>query len=267
VPHPFFDLPRPISIAHRGCAGEAPENTLAAFELALAQGASVLESDLHLSRDGVPVLIHDAVVDRVTSGSGAVAELSIAELQRLDAGCRFPGRGAAQPRSKLRIPSLDEVFEAFPGIRFNLEFKLSSPRLIDATLERVAAHGREAITLLTAADADAMDLLRERLGALSAPVAQGASERDVRAFLRSAAEGSEPPAGPMALQLPASADATPLITRELVAYAHASGVQVHAWTINDSAQMHELLDLGVDGIITDFPGRLAGVIAERRSAR
>ena len=159
------------------------------------------------------------------------------------------------------------MFKAFPGIRFNLEFKLSSPRLIDATLERIAGHAREAITLLTAADADAMDALRERLGALSTPVAQGASERDVRAFLRSAAEGSEPPAGPMALQLPAGASATPLITRELVAYAHASGVQIHAWTINDAARMHELLDLGVDGIITDFPGRLARVIAERRSAR
>ncbi|MGE4608575.1 MAG: glycerophosphodiester phosphodiesterase family protein, partial [Myxococcota bacterium] len=79
--HPFFDLPRPVSIGHRGCAGEAPENTTASFERALEQGAAILESDVHLTRDGVPVLIHDPLVDRVTEQTGSVSKFDFARLQ------------------------------------------------------------------------------------------------------------------------------------------------------------------------------------------
>lgn len=270
VPHPYFDLPRPLSIAHRGCAGEAPENTFPAFDRALAQRANVLESDLQLSRDGVPVLIHDAVIDRVTNGSGAVADLSAAELLNLDAGFRFRRDGdQTHPYRGLgvKIPSLEEAFRSFPGIRFNLEIKAAGSQLIDATLDLIAEHRREAITLLTAGDDEIMAELRERLGKRALPIAQGASERDIRAFLRGASEGTEPPAGPMALQVPPSIGDMPLVSQALIEFAHARGVQVHVWTINDPGQMHRLLDLGADGIITDYPGRLAAVLADRRGGR
>jgi glycerophosphoryl diester phosphodiesterase len=270
VPHPYFDLPRPISIAHRGCAGESPENTITAFERALAQGAGVLESDIHLTRDGVPILIHDAIVDRVTDASGSVADFDADELRGFDAGYHFsPDGGQTHPyrNQGVRIPSLEEAFCRFPAARFNLEIKAPGPPLIDATLELVAKHRREAITLLTAGDDGIMAGLRKRLGGLANPIAQGASEGDIREFLRCAATGTQPPAGPMALQIPPEFGGRSLVTRPLVEFAHAKGVQVHVWTINDPAEMRRLLELGADGIITDYPARLAKLITDRRAGR
>ncbi len=267
MPHPYFDIPRPVSIAHRGCAGETPENTIPAFERALAQGAGVLESDLHLSGDGVPILIHDAIIDRVTDATGSVADFTAEELRRFDAGYHFSADGGqTHPYRKrgVRIPSLDEAFRRFPDTRFNLELKAPGPALIAATLELVAKYRREAITLLTAGDDEIMVRLRGRLGGLAKPIAQGASERDIRDFLRCASKGTPPAPGPMALQIPADFGGQPLVTESLVEFAHTTGIEVHVWTINDPAEMRRLLDLGVDGIITDFPGRLADVIREWR---
>src|ERR671922_2465519 len=95
--HPFFALPRPLAIGHRGCAGEVPENTLASFERAVADGAVVIETDVHLTRDRVPVLLHDPEVARVTDGAGAVRELDFAALRRLDAGFRFAAADGTAP--------------------------------------------------------------------------------------------------------------------------------------------------------------------------
>jgi glycerophosphoryl diester phosphodiesterase len=270
MPHPYFDLPRPVSIAHRGCAGEAPENTIAAFERALAQGARVLESDVHLTRDGVPVLIHDEIIDRVTNAAGSVADFSADELRRFDAGYHFsPDGGRTHPARNqgVRIPSLEEAFCHFPDTRFNLELKAPGRRLIEATLELVAKHRREAITLLTAGDDGIMARLRDRLGDLAIPIAQGASEGDIKAFVSCAAAETEPPPGPMALQIPPDFGGQPLVDAPLIEFAHARGIQVHVWTINDPTEMRRLLDLGADGIITDYPGRLAEVIADGRNDR
>lgn len=268
--HPYFELPTPLAIGHRGCAGKAPENTLASFELALAEGAVILESDVHLTRDGVPVLIHDPAVDRVTDGSGLVADYPLEALQRLDAGHHFsPDGGATHPfRGRgLRIPSLADAFDALPGARFNLELKSAQPGMVDAAVDLVVSAGQQALTLLTAADDGLMQALRARLASLDEPIAQGASTADVLDFVRTALDGGTPAKGPMALQIPADFGGRPLVTRELVAHAHAGGVQVHVWTINDAEQMRELLALGVDGIISDFPGRVAEVIAAHERTR
>lgn len=261
--HPFFDLPRPVSIGHRGCAGEAPENTLRSFERALAQGAEILESDVHLTRDGVPVLIHDPAVDRVTEQSGLVSGFDLAELQSLDAAYRFsPGEEPVFPfrGGDIRIPSVEDAFTAFPNARFNLELKSSEPGLVDAMIALVARLGREDLTLLTAGDAPIMSELRPALNKLDKPIAQGASTADVLGFVRSALDGTKPEPGPMALQIPAEFAGRPLVTRELVAHAHDHAVHVHVWTINDPAEMTQLLELGVDGIISDFPARLGKLV-------
>jgi glycerophosphoryl diester phosphodiesterase len=267
VAHPYFDLPRPISIAHRGCAGESPENTIPAFERALAQGAGVLESDIHLTRDGVPILIHDAIIDRVTDASGSITDFTADELRRFDAGYHFSldgGQTHPYRNRDVRIPSLEEAFRHFPDTRFNLDLKAPGLGLIDATLELVAEHRREAITLLTAGDDGIMTRLRSRLGGLATPIAQGASERDIHEFLGCAAAGTDPPPGPMALQIPPEFGGQPLVNAALIEFAHARGVQVHVWTINDPAEMRRLLDLSADGIITDYPRRLAEVIGDWR---
>jgi glycerophosphoryl diester phosphodiesterase len=269
VAHPFFAAPGPLVIGHRGCAGEAPENTLASFARALAQGAHVLESDLQLTRDGVPVLLHDEDLGRTTDGRGSVARLDLAELRRLDAGHRFsPDGGASFPfRGRgLRVPSLEEAFAAFPEARFNLELKQSAPLLAERAVALVLRAGREDRTLLTAGDDAAMAGLRAELARRGARVAQGASPADVLELLRSAAERRAPRSPAMAYQVPPEFEGRPLVTAEMVAHAHAHGAQVHVWTVNDPAEMERLLDLGADGLVTDFPGRLAALLA-RRAAR
>jgi glycerophosphoryl diester phosphodiesterase len=263
VTHPFFDVPRPTVIGHRGAAGEAPENTLVSFERALAAGAAILESDVHLTRDAVPVLIHDDEVDRNTDGCGQVAAFTLDELRRLDAGHRFTpdgGRGTPFRGRGHRIPSLQEAFEAFPTAHFNLELKQSIPGIVEQCLEVVVRARRESRTLLTAADDALMADLRAQIEARSLRVAQGASAGDVLAFVRSAIDGTAPKAGPMALQVPTRFGDRPLVTPAFVEHAHAHGLFVHVWTVNEPVEMRRLLDMGVDGIVTDFPARLTTVV-------
>jgi len=264
--HPYFDLPTPIVIGHRGASGELPENTLEAFERALSQGALMLETDAHLSRDGQVVLSHDPRVDRTTEGSGAIEDFTLAELQRLDAGHRFsPDRGASFPHrgQGIRIPTLREVFERFPGIRFNIEIKQNSLPLIDATLGIVAEAKRAETTLLAAAEDDTMSALRARLAETELRPAMGAAVGDIVGFARAAAAGGAPPPEPMALQIPPTFAGNPLVTTELVEFAHRHDVQVHVWTINDEDEMRRLLDLGVDGVMSDFPALLRKVVDGR----
>jgi len=264
VTHPYFALPRPVVIGHRGCAGEAPENTLVAFERGLEQGAAILESDVQLTRDGVPVLSHDPDVSRMTDGSGLVADHLFSELERLDAGHGFRAGGGYPFRGRgLRIPSLAEALAAFPDARFNLELKAERPGAVEHTLDVIAEAGAAQRTLLTAESGRVMEELHRELDARALPTARGASAPDVLAFVRAALDGVSPPAGPMALQVPAHFGDGELVTREFVTHAHAHGIQVHVWTINETGEMQRLLDLDVDGLVTDFPARLVDVLRRR----
>ncbi len=239
---------------------------MASFERAVARGAVILESDVHISRDGVLVLIHDDELERTTDGRGRVADHTLAELQRLDAGYRFSPAGAdAFPERGRghRIPVLEEVLRAFPAQRFNLEVKERSPALIEGVVELVRRLGREDTVLLAAAEDGTMADLRAHLAATGVRTAVGASAGDVLAFVRAALAGELPPPGPMALQVPPGFGARALVTPAFVAHAHTHGLVVHVWTINDPAEMERLLDLGVDGVMSDFPGLLAEVVARR----
>ena len=263
--HPFLALELPLVIGHRGCAGEMPENTLAAFEHGLADGAVILESDVHLTRDAVPVLIHDARVDRVTEAMGRVADLALAELQKLDAAYRFSPDGGRSFPERARghhIPTLAEALRAFPEARFNLELKEGGAELVARTLAVIRA-GCAEHCLLTAADDAMMAELRAQVGREHVPVALGACTGEVARFAISALRGEAPPPGPMALQIPAAFAGRPLVTPELLTHAHAHDVQVHVWTIDEPDEMAALLDLGVDGIVTDHPARLVRLLERR----
>jgi len=265
--HPFFDVPVPTVIGHRGCAGLVPENTLASFQRGLEAGATILESDVHLTRDGVPVLIHDDDVSRVTEASGPVAEHSLAELQKLDAGYRFnPLGGTRHPfRGRgLRIPTLREAFEAFPDARFNLELKQDQPALVEQTLNLVSELERADRTLLAAERAPLMRRIHAELDARKVRAARGACAEEVLGFVRCALDGTPPTAGPMALQVPAAFRGEPLVTGPLVRHAHKHGIAVHVWTINDPEEMTRLLELGVDGLVTDFPARMVDLVERGR---
>jgi len=266
--HPYFDLHLPIILGHRGAAGEMPENTLLSFATGLELGAQILESDVHVTRDGIPVLAHDADVDRVTEGTGAIASLDLADLQRLDAGYRFsPDEGKSFPyRGRgLVIPTLEQTFNAQSSARFNLELKTGAHDLPTRVLTLCREHAREHRTLVTSGSDEVMTDLRSAIARDGSQVAIGASTADILAFVRSALAGDAPKSDSMALQIPVEFAGRPLITHELIRHAHAHGAQIHAWTINEPAEIERLLDLGVDGIVTDHPGRMASLVAERRA--
>lgn len=256
--HPYFDVPRPVVIGHRGAAGTHPENTLASFAAALEQGAGILESDVHVTRDGVPILLHDPDVERVSEGAGLASALDYDAIARLDAGFRFrdadggfPHRGQGH-----RIPSLEAAFEAFPDTRFNLEIKTPDPAAIEATLDLIEHFERAERTLIVGGEDEVMKPLREALARRSVRPATGASLGEIVAAIGSALGRGPMPEGVMALQIPAEFGGAPLATRELVDHAHAEGVEVHVWTINDLEESARLLEVGVDGLVTDWPGRL-----------
>ena len=274
--HPFFDLPHPIVFGHRGASGELPENTLPAFQRALAQGADVIETAVHQSRDGQVVIAHDADLARTTGRAGQIAELDLAQIQARDAGYEFgPGAGHPFRGRGLRVPTLREAFEALPGARFNIEIKRCAPALVAATLDLVEEFGRAECTLLAAGEDDTMELLRAEISrraglaqrarrARQSPPgsspALGASTGEVLAALRAMQSGAAPPPGPMALQIPPEFAGQPVVTAELIAFAHAHRLEVHVWTVNDESEMQRLLALGVDGLMSDFPARLRAIV-------
>lgn len=258
--HPYF-AGAPLLIAHRGGAALAPENTLAAFRRAVEWwGADLLEIDVHPTRDGEAVVIHDATVDRTTDGSGPVAGMALEELRRLDAGHRFsPDGGRSYPfrGSGVRIPTLAEVLEAFPGARVNVEIKDGrAQEAVWETVHRLGATGRVLIAAGVRAN-------RSRFAAYPGPTS--ASVVEVRNFWLHLGVGSVALWRPTtdAFQVPEWQGRLHVVTPRFVRVAHARNLPVHVWTVNREADMHRLLEWGVDGIVTDRPDLLARVLHER----
>lgn len=268
MPHPFFELPHPLVIGHRGAAGEYPENTLLSFEAALAQGAAILESDVHVSRDGVPILLHDPTLERICGIPGAASDRTWAELAELDAGAGFQTAvGDAPFRGRgLRIARLEDAFERFPDARFNLEIKCEGDAVLRETLRLIERQGRADRTLLTAGDDPTMRGLRRAVAGSGLQPALGACLGEILAVIASALRGQPMPAGVMALQIPAEFAGRPLVTPALVEHAHAHGIEIHVWTINALDEIEALLAAGVDGIVTDHPGRMARWLSGGRRA-
>lgn len=242
---------RPV-IAHRGASADAPENTLAAFTLAMQQGADALELDIHVSRDGVPVVVHDPTLDRTTDESGLVAELSHAQIQRADAGAKFtPDGGASFPwRGRgVRVPSLAEVLGAMPSMPLLIEIKTGEAQ--QAVLQVLRRH--EATGRCVAASAD-HGALRSFEGG-SVPV--GASRRDITLFYVRAHVGILPArVGYRIFAVPERYRGLPVPTARFVRAAGKLGCPVHVWTVNQPDRAGRLWRRGVAGIITDRPAEL-----------
>ena len=251
---------RILNLAHRGAAGDAPQNTMAAFELALRQGADGIELDVRLSSDGVPVVIHDARLDRTTSGHGWVSAYSVSALKRLDAGSWFNRKNPANAQRRfeaLRIPTLAEVLEwtrdraccAYVEIKQGGD---DYPGIEARVLE--AIHRAGAVQVVTVISFDFAAL--RRLRALDAEILLGASfSRPLLALRRAKSVGARCVALHRAFA-----------SRRLIRRAHKAGLSVVAWTVNQPDRMRRKISDGVDGIITNFPGRLAEVCDRLRGA-
>lgn len=261
---PALRGPRPLTFAHRGGAGLWPENTLQAFRGALALGCSHLETDLRMTRDGELVLFHDARLERTTNGSGELGAHTLAELQRLDAGHHFTPDGKSFPwRGRgLRIPTFAELVSEAPGVCFNVEIKERARDLPRALVDFIERHGL-AERIIVAAERHQLGCDFRRLSGGLIPTS--ASRRQCLEFwfasrLRLTGAVSFPY---QALQIPVRAGSVTLVTPRLLDAAHRAGLAVHVWTIDDPIEMRRLLDLGVDGLMSDYPDRLRGVVVER----
>jgi glycerophosphoryl diester phosphodiesterase len=259
----------PVNFAHRGASARAPENTLEAFRLAVEAGAGGLELDVRTTRDGVVVVIHDATVDRTTSGSGLVAKMTLDEISGLDAGCRFsPDGGLTFPyRGRgVRVPTLAQVYQEFPDARVNADIKEARPGAEEAVLRVAREAGAEERTLVASTD---HAVLRRFRRICEGRVSTGASRREIAAFYLLSRLRLESVARPAydALQVPVEHRGIVLVTPRSLRAAHARGVRMDVWTINDPAEISRLLDLGVDVVMTDRPEALAGLLEERRRRR
>jgi glycerophosphoryl diester phosphodiesterase len=258
----------PVNFAHRGGRKVVPENTIEGFREAVALGPVVLELDVQTSADGHVVVIHDDLVDRTTDGTGPVGRMTLAELQALDAGYRFtPDEGTTFPwRGRgVRIPTLEAVYREFPDRPVNIELKSDRPGTEQAVWRVIEAAGAQARTLVVADSGAAI----ERFRAVSAgTVATGASKGEFAAFrllglLRLSRLYDTPF---QAIQPPDTYKGVRVVTPGLVRDAHRRGLRIDVWTVDEEDDMRRLLDWGVDGIMTDRPDVLAGVLEGRRPA-
>ena len=245
-PWPFLDHPGPLAFAHRGGAGDWPENTMAAFEQAVGLGYRYVETDVHVTADGRLVAFHDDRLDRVTDRTGAIVDLPWSEVAAAVVG----GTG--------RVPLLEDILGTFPEVRVNIDPKADTA--VEPLAEVILRTGSVERVCVGAFSDRRLARLRALVGdRLCSSLGPGGTAKLVAAS-KGVPTGRLPAA---CAQLPVSVKGVPVTTPSLVAAAHDRGMQVHVWTIDDPAEMVRLLDMGVDGIMTDRCSVLRQVLEDR----
>jgi len=262
VRHPFFETTVPAVFAHRGGSALAPENTVAAFDRAVALGVDGLELDVRLSRDGVAIVHHDAHLDRTTDARGPVEALTAAELARVDAGCRCPGpRQGAAWSSDVGVPGLARVLERYPHHRCIIELKLDSDRLVREVVELVRGAHAEARVCLGSVSWAALRRVRQ----LAPDIATSAARAEVRwSLYRSWLAWPIAGAPYGGYQVPERSGWTTIVSPRFVAHAHRAGLRVQVWTVDEEDAARRLLSWGVDALITDRPDRIGAIVRAAR---
>jgi glycerophosphoryl diester phosphodiesterase len=264
--HPWFTARagenKPLVFAHQGAENLWPSNTLFAFQNAAELGADVLDMDMHMTQDGALVLMHDQTVDRTTDGTGAIRDLTLDEIQRLDAGFSFSaddGKTYPYRGQGLTVPTLEELFRTFPDKRFGIEIKQTEPV---ATALRFCAlirqYNMQDKVLVSSFRQENMDAFRGECP----EVATSATENEVRLFYVLYRLGLSDLLTPVynSFQVPEESGGIHLLTPRFVAAAHRRGLAVQPWTINETEDLKRILALGVDGINSDNPDRLLDLL-------
>jgi glycerophosphoryl diester phosphodiesterase len=249
----------PILYAHRGASLELPENTLEAFRLALDLGAHAIETDAHMTRDGRIVLSHDPTGDRLAGVRRAIRDCTLEEIRSWDVGRRFFGTDGVRVLwdRPFRVPTLDEVLEAFPDVAFNVDAKQVEPDMVPALVRCIrAARAEDRVRI---ASFSAKNL--ERARALGYPHTGLAAMELAPLMLAPLAIAKRMHVGGEAAQVPRRAWGVRLASRWAIDRLHALGVRVDFWTVDDPDEARRLLAMGADGIMTDDPRRVAPAFA------
>jgi glycerophosphoryl diester phosphodiesterase len=251
-------------IAHQGGEGIWPSNTMYAFDQAVKLGVDMLDLDVHMTRDGVLVVIHDDSVDRTTNSKGKVKDLTLEQLQRLDAGWYWPQYSKEtdpHPFRELgiRIPALEEVLKAFPNMPMTIEIKQQEPSLAQPFCDLLRRYNMTEKVIVPSFREAALTEFR----AVCPEVMTAFTESEVRNFLFLGDLGARHPSA-RALQVPIAAGLIQVVTPGMVAFATGRGLVVQPWTINQESEMRELIAMGVHGINTDRPDLLLKVLGRSR---
>jgi len=262
--HPYFQPDKFLVIAHRGGRSLGPENTIYTFKRALDLGVDVLEMDLQITGDDALVILHDRKVNRTTNGKGSVEDFTLAELKKLDAGFGWSpdGSNTFPLRNKgITVPTLAEVFQAFPDARMNIEIKSSQVNTIQDLCRVIRDHGMTEKVMIACFDSGKLGEFRS----ICPEVATSAGASEAVMFYWLQRVQLEPAYSPsaQALQIPQAYRDRRITTRRFLNAAHARNMRVHVWTVNDTESMQRLIDLGVDGIMTDYPDRLVNVLKKQ----
>jgi glycerophosphoryl diester phosphodiesterase len=269
-----------IAYAHQGGAWESPSSTLRAIAHAVEVGATGVELDVHATADGELVVCHDATVDRTTAEHGAIASFTLAQLREMDfsywwipgadvtpgrPGEDYPFRGRAPADRSFGIATLREVLESFPGVVLNLDIKQTAP-VVAPYEESLARLLREFGRTDDVIVASFLDQATDAFRGFAPSVSISAGTVATAEAWRAVQAGEDVPESPaIAYQVPERQGDLVVVDERFVAAAHRGGKAVHVWTVNEAASMERLLDLGVDGIISDVPTTLCGVLGGRRA--
>ncbi|MDN3248922.1 glycerophosphodiester phosphodiesterase [Streptomyces mutabilis] len=245
--HPYLDHPGPIPFAHRGGAADGLENTLRQFRRAVEAGYRYIETDVHATRDGKLVAFHDATLDRVTDGAGRIADLTWERVRRARVAGEEP------------VPLFEELLEAFPDVRWNIDVK-AEPALLPLLdlIGRTDSWDR----ICVGSFSEARVVRAQRLAGPRLATSYG-TRGVLNLRLRSWGVPAALRRSAVAAQVPETQSGIQVVDRRFVRAAHARGLQVHVWTVNEPERMHRLLDLGVDGIMTDHIDTLRKVMEDR----
>ncbi len=254
-------IKRPLFFAHRGGLGEAPENTILAFERAAASGVDVLELDVRTTADGKLVVYHDSTLGRTTNGEGPVSGKTLEALKKLDAGYGFSldgGKTFPYRGRDVRIPTLREVLTRFPDKLINIEVKSSDASVAKPLCGLVTELERKSSVIVASAGGAVIEAFRRDCRG----VATSASFGEVLWFLFLYKIGlSENFSADMqALQVPEKLFGTALITKDFLKAAKERNLEIHIWTANRESDIRRLINAGVDGVMTDYPGRFRGAV-------
>lgn len=261
---PFLN-PIPVVVAHRGDSKNYPENTLEAFQSAVRMQVDVIETDVHLSKDGHIVIWHDPTLDRNTNGTGRVEDHTLSELKKIDAGYNFTtDNGKTYPfRGKgIQIATLAEALESSPSQRFNVDLKSKNSAIVDAFEEVVVAHKAESRVLCASFHLSNLKLMRRKNSAIltsltTIEVLSLLLQQKLR-ILPKTLKGKRT----IVLQVPVKQWGITVITPAFIKAFHERGAIIQVWTINDEKQMRTLLSMGVDSIMTDDPATVIRVATE-----